>query len=86
VVIEFITRYLLTQKIKVRNLQIAEIFECAYYEMEKIDEHIKLIPEALPLFKKEGIKLVVVTTDSIKNTGMILEKLCLGSFFSAIVG
>ena len=88
-VIEFITQYLLTQKIEVSTLQIAEIFECVHYEMEKIDVHIQLIPEALPLFKslkERGIKLAVVTTDAVKNTEMALEKLGLGSFFSAIVG
>jgi len=88
-VIEFVTQYLLTQNIRASNSQISKIFERVHQEMEKIDEHIQLIPEALPLFKslKEGgIKLAVVTTDAIKNTEMTLEKLGLQSYFSAIVG
>ena len=88
-VIDFVTQYLLTQNIKVSTFQISEIFERVHYEMEKIDEHIKLIPEALPIFKslkERGIKLAVVTTDTIKNTEMTIEKLGLGSFFSAVVG
>jgi phosphoglycolate phosphatase-like HAD superfamily hydrolase len=88
-VIEFVTQYLLTQNMKASKLQISEIFERVHREMEKIDEHIRLIPEALPLFKslkEKGVKLAVVTTDAIKNTEMTLEKLGLQSYFSAIVG
>lgn len=88
-VIECVTRYLLTQKIQASNLQISDIFERVHHEMEKIDEHIQLIPAALPLFqslKDKGVKLAVVTTDAIKNTEMTLEKLGLQSYFSAIVG
>jgi phosphoglycolate phosphatase len=88
-VIEFVTQYLLTQNVKASKLQVSEIFEHVHHEMEKIDDHIKLIPEALPLFKslkERGIKLAVVTTDAIKNTEMTLELLGLRSYFSAIVG
>lgn len=88
-VIDCVTKYLLDQRVGVSNHRIEKIFEGVHHEMEKIDEHIQLIPEALPLFralKKRGIKLAVVTTDAIKNTEMTLDKLGLQGYFSAIVG
>lgn len=88
-VINCVTKFLQDQKIGVGSHQIEKIFEGVHHEMEKIDEHIQLIPEALPLFrvlKERGIKLAVVTTDAIKNTEMTLDKLGLQEYFSAIVG
>lgn len=88
-VIDCVTQYLLEQKVGVSKHQIEKIFEGVHHEMEKIDEHIQLIPDALPLFKdlhERGIKLAVVTTDAIKNTEMTLDKLGLQEYFSAIVG
>jgi phosphoglycolate phosphatase len=88
-VIDHVIQYLLIQNVKASRLQIAKIFEDVHSKMEKIDEHIQLIPEALPLFKAlkdRGVKLAVVTTDAIKNTEMTLEKLGLQSYFSVIIG
>jgi phosphoglycolate phosphatase len=88
-VIDCVSKYLLDQKVSVSNHRIEKIFEGVHHKMEKIDEHIQLIPEALPLFralKERGIKLAVVTTDAIKNTEMTLDKLGLQEYFSAIVG
>lgn len=88
-VIDCVSKYLVDQKVSVSNHRIEKIFEGVHHEMEKIDEHIQLIPEALPLFralKERGIKLAVVTTDAIKNTEMTLDKLGLQEYFSAIVG
>lgn len=88
-VIEFVVQFLLSQNKIVSISQISEIFERVHHEMEKIEDHIQLIPEALPLFKslkERGIKLAVVTTDAIKNTRVTLDKLGLQSYFSVIVG
>jgi phosphoglycolate phosphatase len=88
-VINTVTQYLLTQNTGGSNLEISEIFKRVHLDMEKIDEHIQLIPEALPLFeflKQKRIKLAVVTTDAVKNTEITLEKFGLRSYFSAIVG
>lgn len=88
-VIDCVTQYLLDQKVLASSYQIHKIFEEVHHEMEKIDEHIQLIPEALPLFKaltERGIKLAVVTTDAIKNTEITLDKLGLQGYFSTIVG
>jgi phosphoglycolate phosphatase-like HAD superfamily hydrolase len=88
-VIDVVVQYLHSQGIETGTSQISEIFEQVHHEMEKIDEHIQLIPAALPLFKalkQRDIKLAVVTTDAIKNTEMTLEKLGLRPYFSAVVG
>jgi phosphoglycolate phosphatase len=88
-VIELLTQYLNLQSIKVDNFQISQIFDRVHCEMEKLDDHIQIIPTALPLFrilKERGIKLAVVTTDAIKNTEITLEKLGLRSYFPIIVG
>jgi phosphoglycolate phosphatase len=88
-VISCLVRFLDFQGIQASDKQIAQIFEQVHHNMEKIDDHIKLIPSALPLFdalQKKNIKLAVVTTDAVKNTELTLEKLGLKSYFLEIVG
>lgn len=88
-VIEIVIQYLNSQNVKTTKSQISEIFDRVHHEMEKYDDHIRIISTALPLFKalkERGIQLAVVTTDAIKNTEMTVNKLGLQSYFSAIVG
>jgi len=89
VIIEMFKNELIKYNSNANNKTIENIFnEVTKNFNKKIEKYIKPIPEAIDfikILKKEGIKLGIVTSDSIISTNLTLKYLNLENYFDVVI-
>jgi len=89
-VIKILTDYFDKKNIKTSREEITDIFLKAHTDfLKEFNKYTKILPgakEALGALKEKGVKTVLITSDSIKNTTQIVEYLGLQDYFDLLIG
>lgn len=89
-VISQVDKFLLSKGVDSSWSILSDLFQSEHEAfLDEIFDYVVILPGVenfLNEVKKRGIKTAVVTTDSVKNTSMILKHLDLENYFDAVIG
>jgi len=89
-VVETVVRFFGRRGVLVSAEELSGLFKNEHEAfLEEIDQYVRILPgveNVLQILRHVGAKMVVVTTDSVRNTEEILRFLEIDSFFDAVIG